>query len=688
MKKILILASNPRKDLNLDREIRDLKGVVERSRGREEFEVVTELAVRVGDLQDLLLRHEPQIVHFCGHGGGESGLVFESDEVREQWLQTSALSDLFRLCAQHVECVLLNACYSEVQANAMVEHINYVIGMSQTIQDNAAIAFSKGFYRALGYNHSIEEAYEFGCNAIQLEITGSSKVRSVATEAERKLNVMNAVTTTVIPEHLKPILKKKAIITPVYDSAPVISEETRTAIQLEVAESLTANTAADQYRGKVREFLADRQLSAFETIRLERLRKDLRLSEEEGNRILEEEQEPIRRSQDDYGAMLIGLIEAGHYPFDAVMEAELLALRQELGLTDEEVEMIAPPILAATAADYQARLVREQRQATERREAEGQQQQQAEVRYQPAETLQRLSLKQFEFQTVLVQSSAGFFQNKVNISYRSGSAEYFVEDLDGGVALEMVLIPGGIFMMGSPSGEENRLEEEGPQHCVTIQPLAMGKFAVTQAQWQAVAALAKVEIDLKPDPSNFKGVSLPVERVSWHEAIEFCDRLSRHTGRQYRLPSEAEWEYACRAGTTTPFSFGETITPELANYDGNYVYGSGVKGEFQAKTVYVSQFSPNSFGLCDMHGNVCEWVADPYHKNYYGAPIDGSTWITGEDCNKRQARGGSWRSTPGGCRSAYRDSYLPVRASNFLGFRVACVHEGVQTCSGEEGNNL
>ena len=141
--KILILASNPRKDLNLEREIRDLKDVIEKSGNRQRFEVQDALAVRVGDLQDLLFRHRPQIVHFCGHGSGRQGLVFESNNRGEQWVRVEALSDLFRLFAQNVGCVLLNACYSEEQANAIVNHIDYVIGMSHEIQDNAAISFSR-----------------------------------------------------------------------------------------------------------------------------------------------------------------------------------------------------------------------------------------------------------------------------------------------------------------------------------------------------------------------------------------------------------------------------------------------------------------------------------------------------------------------------------------------------------------
>ena len=160
MKKILILASNPRKDLNLDEEIRQLREVIDNSRDREEFELVDALAVRVGDLQDLMLKHQPQIVHFCGHGGGAQGLLLNSDEGQEQLVGTEALSGLFSLCARqfNVECVLLNACYSQEQANAIVAHIKYAIGMNQEIRDDAAIAFSIGFYRALGYTCGIEDA--------------------------------------------------------------------------------------------------------------------------------------------------------------------------------------------------------------------------------------------------------------------------------------------------------------------------------------------------------------------------------------------------------------------------------------------------------------------------------------------------------------------------------------------------
>lgn len=204
----------------------------------------------------------------------------------------------------------------------------------------------------------------------------------------------------------------------------------------------------------------------------------------------------------------------------------------------------------------------------------------------------------------------------------------------------------------------------------------MGKFTVTQAQWRVVAALPEVHCALKPDPSYFKGDHLPVESITWNEAVEFCERLSQKTGRTYRLPTEAEWEYACRAGTTTPFHFGGTITPDLANYDGNYTYGSGAKGIYRKKTTPVGSFQvANAFGLYDMHGNVWEWCADSWHTHYHGAPSDGRAWSNNSDNSSCLflLRGGSWLNNPQSCRSACRNSYFQGgRHSTTLGFRLVC----------------
>ncbi|WP_225895523.1 formylglycine-generating enzyme family protein [Dendronalium phyllosphericum] len=261
------------------------------------------------------------------------------------------------------------------------------------------------------------------------------------------------------------------------------------------------------------------------------------------------------------------------------------------------------------------------------------------------------------------------------------TAQYYVENLGNDIGLEMVLIPGGSFLMGSPKDELERYDSETPQHSVNIQQFCIGKYPITQEQWRAVAALPQISRQLKPDPSEFKGDKRPVERVSWYDAVEFCDRLTAHTKRNYRLPSEAEWEYACRAGTTTPFHFGETITTDVANYRGmdnekekwSGSYGRGTKGIYRAQTTEVGSFKvANAYGLYDMHGNVWEWCADHWQTDYQGAPINGGAWLTTENNSLRLLRGGSWRYVPAYCRSAHRNSREPNSRFSNIGLRVVC----------------
>ncbi|USR92720.1 formylglycine-generating enzyme family protein [Phormidium yuhuli AB48] len=279
-------------------------------------------------------------------------------------------------------------------------------------------------------------------------------------------------------------------------------------------------------------------------------------------------------------------------------------------------------------------------------------------------------LESFEFETAQISRGAA---GGWDIERRRGSAQQFVEKLGDGTGLAMVFVPGGKFMMGSPDDEPGNNDDEKPQHEVEVSPFYLGKYPVTQAQWRAVAALPQVERALKPEPSHFKGANRPVERVSWHDAVEFCRRLSRHSGRDYRLPSEAEWEYACRAGTTTPFYFGDALSSELANYNGNATYGEGPEGEYREETKDVGSFPANGFGFYDMHGNVWEWCADDWHDNYDGAPNDGSAWVDENPTKiKRVLRGGAWYVNPKNCRSAIRVDFSPVSAIDVIGFRVVC----------------
>jgi formylglycine-generating enzyme required for sulfatase activity/predicted Ser/Thr protein kinase len=250
-----------------------------------------------------------------------------------------------------------------------------------------------------------------------------------------------------------------------------------------------------------------------------------------------------------------------------------------------------------------------------------------------------------------------------------GNAKFFAEELNKNVNLEMVLIPDGSFLMGSPDCEGNA--EEYPQHQVIVEPFYMGKYPITQAQWKAAAALPKVTQDLNPNPAKFKGANLPIENVSWYEAIEFCLRLSLKTGRNYRLPSEAEWEYACRAGTTTSFHFGETVASDLINCSGSETYAVEPKSNFCNTTTDVGSFDvANAFGLYDMHGLVWEWCADPWHKNYHGAPTDGSVWDIGGDIHRRVLRGGAWNFSAELCRSASRSWNEAEGGLRMSGFRV------------------
>ena len=332
------------------------------------------------------------------------------------------------------------------------------------------------------------------------------------------------------------------------------------------------------------------------------------------------------------------------------------------------------------------------------------------VRFETAR-LQNMPLERFPTSTCLLRQEGGRWSTE----RRPLQVEGYREDLGGRLALTLVEIPAGSFLMGSPPEEPVRSDDEGPQHEVKLASFFMSHTPITQAQWREVAGWQPLPAerwgqDLNPDPSHFQNregqvegeVRLfegeantdnrPVERVSWLDAIEFCNRLSQRTGCTYTLPSESQWEYACRAGSITPFHFGATITPELANYDGNFTYADGPEGVDREQTTPVGMLPANAWGLHDMHGNVYEWCLDHWHHGYEGTPADGSAWLNStdqqqqstpkavevgtDDSESRLLRGGSWYFIPWDCRSAYRVHSQPDYAFHDVGFRVVCLPQG------------
>ncbi|NEO29124.1 MAG: SUMF1/EgtB/PvdO family nonheme iron enzyme [Symploca sp. SIO3C6] len=311
-------------------------------------------------------------------------------------------------------------------------------------------------------------------------------------------------------------------------------------------------------------------------------------------------------------------------------------------------------------------------------------------------------LNQFIFETVKVNRKGEI------INRETKTAQYFTEDLGNDITLDMVYIPDGTFLMGTEDEEIDRLCEkynwdnfrrERPQHQVTVQPFFMGKYPITQGQWRAVAKMTnlKVNRNLAPEPSRFRFKKdpdrgktrwdRPVEKVSWHDAVEFCGRLSQLTGKEYRLPTEAEWEYACRAviykqlpvtsdGSENlsypPFHFGETLTDKLSNYDASFIYAEESTGKSQGETTPVGSFPANAFGLYDMHGNVYEWCEDDYHESYENVPTDGRARQSEDIRTTKILRGGSWYLQPVFCRCAYRYVNFPDVSYYYIGLRVVC----------------
>jgi formylglycine-generating enzyme required for sulfatase activity len=247
-------------------------------------------------------------------------------------------------------------------------------------------------------------------------------------------------------------------------------------------------------------------------------------------------------------------------------------------------------------------------------------------------------------------------------------------DCGDGVTMALLLIPAGKFVMGSPHSEAKRDTDEGPRHGANItKPFYIGKYEVTQGQYERI---------MGKNPSKFKGSDNPVEQVSWNDATEFCRKLSKRTKRSVRLPTEAEWEYACRAGTVTTFHYGDSLGSLQANFDGGKPYGGATSGVYRERTTSVGEFGANAWGLHDMHGNLKEWCADGYNKGYY-ANSPGQDPGGPPRARSRVLRGGGWSDGADACRSAARGRNKPTGRSSAGGFRVV-----VETEDGTTGTKI
>ena len=493
--------------------------------------------------------------------------------------------------------------------------------------------------------------------------------------------------------------------------------------------------AEHQNRAEVEHWKAEAERLDREMKALERRAPPKQAAEEPPQPAKNDRQEKLQRYEQEF-RRAINI----QYPLDNYAIDGLKRFQQQLELSDKDVAQIKESLLAKKRAEYENK--QWEQQVSQRQEAAKRVPGQAEFRDSEAkEQQQRREVKRATGQPqtsrvrppsgplsrrqLLISAGTGLgvvlgviavkkqpkparaiSNSTTTLLVRQGDrwekkaqpilVRNYNEELPQGVELTMVEISAGSFLMGSPLSEKGRNDyswlsddrkrdlgvissDVEAKRRVSVPAFRMGRFPITQSQWKVVAGLEKVERELNSDPSNFKGPDRPVESVSWHDAIEFCRRLSKHTRRNYTLPSEAQWEYACRAGSTTPFHFGETLTTELANYDGNYTYGQGSKGIYREQTTDVGSFPANAWGLQDMHGNVWEWCLDRWHPSLAKGPTNGSAWqepapeLAKEDQDRRLLRGGSWRTPPAFCRSAFRNYLLPDFRHGSIGFRVCCL---------------
>ena len=586
------------------------------------------------DTEDLVL------LYFSGHGLTDmSGKFFLTNCETENQdgldkataLEASFIHDLMENCDSERQIIILDCCHSGAFPTGMTARSSGTIDFRKQLGGKGRVILTS----------SAATEYSFERQGEELAVYTRYLVEGIKTGAA-DLDEDGFISVNELHDYVKNQIHKA--VPSMHPERFVFKEGEK----IQIAKAIT-NNSKREYRKFVEQFFEQHNFNGkihlTERRILDRQYQKLKLYLEEANAIETEVLRPYREHQrniEEYQECLIA--ELNHKPSLSNRTIGILeTLRKEFNLTDKTITTITNDVLRNLGSKSDIAI-------------EGSSSVAANIPHQSVQLL----FEAFNFDVVIINSFAE------EVRRFMGQAHCFTEKLNNNLTLEMIYIPKGNFLMGSPKSE-GRDSKAKPQHLVAIKHFLISKYPITKAQWEAIAFLREgfqcEHLDLDLDQ--------PMVQISWRDAVEFCVQLSQRTERNYRLPTEAEWEYACRAGTTTPFHFGETITSDLANFDGGCTYRSELKGVNRAKPLRVGSFQySNTFGLHDMHGNIWEWCQDDWHNNYAGAPITGEAWVDSERSFQRVVRGGSYESHPSKCRSAYRQIADANHKSNNTGFRV------------------
>jgi len=583
--------------------------------------------------EDLLL------LYFSGHGlTDESGKFFFTNCQTEKQgnldkataLEASFVHDLMDNCNSERQVIILDCCHSGAFPTGMIARNSGVIDFQQQLGGRGRVILTS----------SAATEYSFERQGEDLAIYTRYLVEGIKTGAA-DLNKDGFISVNELHDYVK---NQVSHTVPSMRPERYVFQEGETILLAKVA----TNNPKQAYRKLVEQCSFNGEIHSTGRRILDRQSKKLKLSKREATAIEDEVLQPHQEHQHnlkEYEDCLLAEVKR-EFPLSDRAQRDLKILQRDLNLTDDEITNVTNRIIGNISSTPSLTT-----SST------------TPILVVPPHL--SLPLKYCTFDIINLDKSG----NEIDRSL--GQAYYFTEDLSCKAALEMVYIPEGIFLMGSPKTEIGQRPNEKPQHLVKMKSFLISRTPITQAQWKAVASLPRINQNILLDPSNFKGADRPVENISWYDAVEFCARLSQKSGREYRLPTEAQWEYACRARSTTPFHFGETLTPDIANYDGSFKYSSGSKGVNRRETTPVNNFqTANAFGLSDMHGNVWEWCLDHSRNNYDDMPNDGSAWLVTDSNKPRILRGGSWYNDPRDCRSAFRFDWEPDEKLDRIGFRV------------------